>query len=353
VSRAPVLVGPTGLGTAAARLWAQPEPDDAPSSSGGVTVPRLYGPGPVRDDEALARELDERLVAWCQELGIFAEQAERLRTNSFGRLIMLTHPDSDDPDQLMLAARWAMALWAADDLITDDQSAGADPAQVAHRLLLALASFDPPELVGRYVDEIHAVVGGDQVRIALRSAMEWIARRATPAQQVRARHETANMFVSWNNQATWRTQQRVPPVWEYLLSRHFDNFVPCMVMIDVVGSYEVPAVLYADPRVHRATSLAGTAAVIANDLYSMGRDERPELADANLPVVVAEEEGCSLQEAVDISVEYHAEVVRAFEAMHRELLAVPSPELQRYLLGLRAWIGGSDEWHRTSGRYRS
>jgi 2-methylisoborneol synthase len=307
----------------------------------------------VRDDEALARELDDRLVAWCRELGIFGDDAEGVRKNSFGRLIMLTHPDSDDPDQLMLAARWALALWAADDLITDDQSAGADPAQVPYRLLLALASFDPPHLVGRYADQIRAIVGGDQVRIALGSAIDWLTRQATPAQLERARHETTRMFVSWNAQAAWKTTGRVPPVWEYLLARHFDNFVPCMVLIDVVGAYELPAVLYADPRVHRATALAGTATVIANDLYSMGRDARPELHDANLPVLVAEEEGCSLQEAVDVSVEYHADVVRAFEATHRELLAVPSPELQRFLLGLRAWIGGSDEWHRTSGRYRS
>jgi 2-methylisoborneol synthase len=34
-------------------------------------------------------------------------------------------------------------------------------------------------------------------------------------------------------------------------------------------------------------------------------------------------------------------------------MVIPSPELNRYLLGLRAWIGGSNEWHRTSGRYQA
>jgi 2-methylisoborneol synthase len=350
----PALAGPTGLGTSAARIAvARTSGSPAPQASGGVTVPRLYGPSAVRVDEALGREVDERLVAWVQELDIFTDQVDRLRDQGYGRLVMLTHPDSDDPDQLMLAARWAVALWAADDLITDDKSAGADPALVAPRLALALAAIDTPHLLGGYGDQLGTALRGHPVLIALRSSMDWLSRHATPAQLHRTRHEIANMFVTWNQQAAWRSAERVPPVWEYLLARHFDSFVPCMVMIDVVGRYELPAVLYADPRVNRAVTLAGSAATIANDLHSMAKEQRPELGDVNLPVLVAEEEGCSLQEAVDISVAYHADVVRAFEAQHRELVAVPSAELQRFLLGLHAWMGGSDEWHRTSGRYRS
>jgi 2-methylisoborneol synthase len=315
--------------------------------------PRLYGPGPVRVDEALAREVDERLVAWCLELGIFTDEVDRLRDQSYGLLVMLAHPDTDDPDQLMLAARWAVALWAADDLYTDDQSAGADPALVAPRLALALAAIDTPHLLGRHADRLRDALAGEQVLIALRSSMDWLGRHATPAQLNRARHEVANMFVSWNAQAAWRTAGRVPPVWEYLMARHFDSFLPCMVMTDVVGRYELPAVLYADPRVRRAATLAGSAATIANDLYSMAKEKRPQLGDVNLPTLVAAEERCSLPEAIDISVAYHADLVRAFEAAHRELLVVPSPDLQRFLLGLRAWMGGSDEWHRRSGRYRT
>jgi len=322
-----------------------------PASGERVRVPPLYGPGAVRDDEPLARVLDERLVAWFLELGIFTDELDRLRHQSYGRLIMLTHPDSDDPDQLMLAARWAVALWAADDLFTDDEAAGAVPELVPRRLVLGLAAIDQAQLLGRYAGELTEALDGHPVLVALRSSMEWLAGHATPAQLNRCRHEVAGMFVSWNTQAEWRKSARSPSVCEYLLARHFDNFVPCMAVIDVVGGYEVPATLYADARVRGATSLAGNAAVVANDLYSLTKDELPQQGDVSLPVLVAAEEGCSLQEAVDISVAYHDDLVRAFEAAHRELALVPSPELQRYLLGLRAWIGGSDEWHRSSGRY--
>jgi len=71
VSRA-ALPGPTGLGTSAARMPVRPARGER------VTVPPLYGPGAVRDDEPLGRVLDERLVAWFLELGVFTEELDRL-----------------------------------------------------------------------------------------------------------------------------------------------------------------------------------------------------------------------------------------------------------------------------------
>jgi 2-methylisoborneol synthase len=44
--------------------------------------------------------------------------------------------------------------------------------------------------------------------------------------------------------------------------------------------------------------------------------------------------------------------VREFEDAQHQLMADASPELKRFLSGLRDWIGGSREWHRNSGRYR-
>ncbi|MGH3828252.1 MAG: family 2 encapsulin nanocompartment cargo protein terpene cyclase, partial [Pseudonocardiaceae bacterium] len=38
---------------------------------------------------------------------------------------------------------------------------------------------------------------------------------------------------------------------------------------------------------------------------------------------------------------------------HRSLLPVLSPQLQRFLRGVRAWMGGGFEWHATNPRYRS
>jgi 2-methylisoborneol synthase len=316
-------------------------------------VPELYGPGPVRIDEALGREVDDRLVAWFQELGIFTDHLDHLRDQRYGRLAMLVHPDTDDPDRLMLAARWAVALFAVDDVYCDDESTGAEPMLTVSRLTLAVAATKPPHLFEPYAAPLAEGLRADGVLVALRSSLEWVAQNATPSQLDRIRHETSNLYLGMGAEAAWRNAGHVPPVWQYLASRQLNSFLPCIALIDVVGGYELPPEVYSDPRVHRATALVSNAGTIGNDLYSMGKERAPAVGDFNLPTLIAAEEGCSIDEAIDRSVAYHTDVMRAFEAQHRDLIVVPSPALQRYLLGLRAWIGGCDEWHKSSGRYRT
>ena len=48
----------------------------------------------------------------------------------------------------------------------------------------------------------------------------------------------------------------------------------------------------------------------------------------------------------------HNDFVRAFEASQSELMAVPSPELHRFLRGAQAWMAGGIEWHGSSDRYQ-
>jgi 2-methylisoborneol synthase len=69
-------------------------------------------------------------------------------------------------------------------------------------------------------------------------------------------------------------------------------------------------------------------------------------------LLIAADRECSIEEATQITVDLHNDIVRDFQAAHQNLLAVGSPELQRFLRGLRAWMGGGFEWHSTSFRYR-
>ena len=45
-----------------------------------------------------------------------------------------------------------------------------------------------------------------------------------------------------------------------------------MVLVDPVAGYELPSFEFADRRVRRVFCLAGSASVILNDLYSMGKE---------------------------------------------------------------------------------
>ncbi|HLX52164.1 MAG TPA: hypothetical protein VKS82_27870 [Streptosporangiaceae bacterium] len=141
-------------------------------------------------------------------------------------------------------------------------------------------------------------------------------------------------------------------LWRYLAARQHDSFYTSMTLIDIVAGYELTADLFGERRVRRALLQAGTAAVIVNDLHSAAREAADELPDSNLVLLIAAEQNCSIREATVRTVELHNDFVRSFEAAQRRLAALPSVELQRFLRGAQAWMGGGFEWHSTTNRYK-
>lgn len=356
---AAVQAGPSGLGTSAARLAREltlasgPGPAYLERPWGDGTAAPLYVPVVERVDDALAAEVDDRLVIWAKDCGFTDDEADLMRRAGFGRLAMLVHTDTDDPDRLLIAAQLNAAWWAADDLYADDSEMGATPTELPPRLALAMAAMDPVAPAGEFSVPLDEALRSDPVLVALNSGIEHLTRHASPAQVQRACYATFAMFVSWNSYAAWRFTGNYPPAWEYLAARQHDSFYTSMTLIDAVGGYELDANLYYEPRVRRALMQAGTASVMVNDLHSAAKDAADDKPVCNMVLQIAADRQCSVEEAVAITVDLHNNLVRDFEATHRSLLPVPSPQLQRFLRGVRAWMGGGFEWHTTNPRYRS
>ncbi|MCH6161741.1 Camphene synthase [Streptomyces sp. M600PL45_2] len=308
----------------------------------------MYCPPAIRDDPALGEEVNERLVAWAEEVGVYPGQLDRVRAAGFGRLIMLAHPETDDADRLLAAAKCALAEWSVDDHYVDGEAEEADPERLGQRLAIAFAAIDPAHLPRRYAPQLAETLRDDPVMTALSDSLDNLSRYASTAQSARLQHALSIMFVAYNQEAVWRTTGQMPSVWEYLMHRHENSFVPCMVLIDVLAGYELPPWEFADPRVRRAFTMAGSASVLLNDLYSMAKED-PE--DTNLPRVIAAEEKCSLREAIEASARIHDELMHTFEEEAAVLAVNGSPALARFLAGVWAWLGGSREWHSTTGRY--
>ncbi|MGH3391596.1 MAG: family 2 encapsulin nanocompartment cargo protein terpene cyclase [Actinomadura sp.] len=336
--------GPTGLGTSGLRIGRKP-PDKTTS------VPELYCPGPVRDDPLLGEEVNDRLIAWAEEVGVYPGRLDQVRAANYGRMIMLTHPDTDDPDRLLAAAKCVLAEFAADDHYCDDESAGARPELLGPRLAIAMAAVDPAHLPVRYAPELEQAMRDDPVLVALRSALEHLARYATWSQVTRLRYEIDALFVAFGQEAGWRTAGRLPPVWEYLAHRRFNSFLPCITLIDPIVGYALPTAEYSHPRVRRVITMAATASTLVNDLYSMTKEQHAGGLDFNLPTVIAAEEHCSLREAIERSARIHDELVHTFEAEAALLRLDGSPALSRFLSGVWAWLGGNREWHGSTTRY--
>jgi 2-methylisoborneol synthase len=349
-----VPAGPTGMGTSAAHLFSRRQGSDTVSGTGSVPgAPALYGPSAMRDDPVLADEVDERLVAWAEETGIYAGRYDDLRATGFGDLMMLCHPETSDPDRLLAAGKCALAEWATDDHYCDDESFGASPALLAGRLGIAATAMDPSSFPAAYAPAFRAAVGGDPVLTALRSALRHTARYATWEQIARLRSEICHLFIGYGHEAAWRLAGRTPAVWEYLACRQNNSFRPCIALVDVVAGYELPTEAFAEPRLRRAFTLAGTAATIVNDLYSLPKALSAGQPDISLPTVIAAEEKCSLKDAIARTVRIHDELVRTFESESAALSAVSPPPVQRFLGGVWAWLGGNLEWHGRTARYNA
>jgi 2-methylisoborneol synthase len=339
-------LGPTGLGTSAARVNRTERPE-----RGDSAVPELYCPPPARDDPALGEAVNDDLVDWAERVGIYPGQLDRVRSANFGRLMMLAHPDTDDPDRLLAAGKCALAEWATDDHYCDDESAGAAPELLNPRLAIATTSVDPGHPPTRYAPELEQAMRDDPVLVALRSALRHLGRCATPAQVTRLAFEITELFIGYGAEAGWRMAGRMPPVWEYLAARQINSFLPCIALTDAVGGYELSAGEYTQPGVRRAVKAAALASTLVNDLYSMAKDNKGSGVDFNLPDLIAAEDRCSRREGIERAAAVHDELVHAYETEAAALSLTGTPALIRFLAGVWNWLGGNHEWHRTSTRY--
>ncbi len=346
---APSLVGlPGGLGTPG--WWIAGDGRRSDEDAADSAMPELFCPGPVRDNAALGEEVNNRVVDWAEEVGIYPGQLDRLRACGFGHLIMLTHPATEDPDRLLAAAKCVVAEWAADDYYVDEVELGADPSVVGSRLALLYAVVDPAALPAQYAPQLDEHRRAEAIVTAFRSAMEHLARYASDTQIGRFQHQMGILFMAWSQEADWHRNGRTPPVWEYLVQRHLNSYLPPMILIDVMAGYEIPPHEFYDPMVRQAFTRAGGANVLLNDLHSSAFESE---TDFNLPRVICAEDGCSHEEAIKRTVELHNEQMRTFVAEAAALSVTGSPALQRFFVDTWAWMGGSREWHATSGRYHS
>lgn len=363
-------MGPTGLGTASIRTRPRGHAREPISpTTGGMErtepvrsdIPPLYCPPPVRDDPALAQAVNAGLLRWAHDIGLYAGRLDELRKADFGRLIMLAHPDCDDADRLLAAAKCAVSEWSVDDYYceedADDRAPDGTPstpeAELGPRLELCMAAIDPAHLPLRYHAQLERALAADPILRAFRTSFEHLAHYATPAQSARLRTEIGGWFIALGAEAGWRAANRMPPVWEYLTNRQPHSFLPCMAPIDAVGGYELGAPEYTDPAVRRVVTTAALAAQMVNDLYSMAREDLSNGREFNLPTVLAAEEGCSRRDAVIATAAVHDELVHRFHREAAPLAAAGSPELHRFLTGLWAWMGGNRAWHADSRRYKN
>ncbi|MFC9756168.1 family 2 encapsulin nanocompartment cargo protein terpene cyclase [Streptomyces sp. NPDC056921] len=349
---AQVLGGPTGLGTSAARDLLPPTADhDRPTNPpapprAGDPVPGLYCPPAVLADPAKVAEVDRRLEAWARELTLFPpEWAGDFAGFQVGRAVVLQHPAAADLERLVVAGKLLVAENVVDDCYCEDY--GGSPVGLGSRLVIAQSALDPLHTADGYQQQWHEGLGMDAPLRSYAAAIRAFRDIATPSQVTRFVHDVARLHLGYLAEGAWAQTRTTPPVWQYLVMRQFNNFRPCLSIVDAMDGYELPEPLYSQPEVQRITALACNATTLVNDLYSFTKEMAIDEHHLNLPVVIAAEEGRGLKEAYLKAVDIHNEIMHAFED-ESLVLAAQNPVLARYTTGLTAWVAGNHEWHRTN-----
>ncbi|MEV7440830.1 family 2 encapsulin nanocompartment cargo protein terpene cyclase [Streptomyces sp. NPDC091204] len=351
-----ILRGPSGLGTASLHLAARAEeplasaaPEVPAEPVPGHPIPGLYYHPIPEPDPARVEEVSRRIKDWAvDEVDLYPDDWEgEFDGFSVGRYMVACHPDAPSIEHLMLATRLMVAENAVDDCYCEDH--GGSPIGLGGRLLLAHTALDPLHTTKEYQPEWAQSLHSDAPRRAYRSAMEYFLQMATASQADRFRHDMARLHMGYLAEAAWAQTDHVPEVWEYLAMRQFNNFRPCPTITDSVGGYELPADLHAQAAMQRVIALAGNATTIVNDLYSYTKELAGPGRHLNLPVVIAEREDMSAQEAYLKAVEVHNDLMHEFEAKAAALAAgCPVPSVSRFLRGVAVWVDGNHYWHQTN-----
>ncbi|WP_043262807.1 family 2 encapsulin nanocompartment cargo protein terpene cyclase [Streptomyces sp. CT34] len=315
----------------------------------GGAVPGLkYRPAVPADPEK-AREIDRRLESWARRLDLFpAQWTGDFAEFQVGRAVVLQHPGAFDLERLTVAGEFLLAENIVDSCYCEeDEGRGASRRSLGGRLILAQSALDPFHGTPALEAEWHRGMQADGPLRSYHWAIQDYAAFATPSQTDRFVHDMARLHLGYLAEASWAATRHVPHVWEYLVMRQFNNFRPCLSLVDAVDGYELPEALYARPEVQRVTALACNATTIVNDLYSFTKELASDPKHLNLPQVVAANDKRGLKAAYLKSVDIHNEVFEAFEAESAPLAAT-SPLLERYVRGLSDWVAGNHEWHATN-----
>ncbi|MGW0843927.1 family 2 encapsulin nanocompartment cargo protein terpene cyclase [Streptomyces sp. NPDC002787] len=345
----PTGVAPSGGPSSGKRLPGPPSPARARRARGAGAIPGLRYRPAAPADPAKVVEVDRRLEEWAHGLDLFPSAwSGDFSAFGFGRAVVLQHPGAADLERLTAAGRLLLAENLVDNLYCEvDEGKGGSPRGLGGRLVLAQSALDPfhgtPETEGRWRRGVRADGPLRSYHFALRD----YAVLATPSQTDRLLHDLARLHLGYLGEAAWAETRYVPQVWEYLVMRQFNNFRPCLAIVDAVDGWELPEALYARPEIQRITALAGNATTIVNDLYSFTKELSSDPDHLNLPMVIAANERCGLKAAYLEAVEIHNHIMEAFEDESAALSAT-SPLIERYTTGLAAWVAGNHEWHATN-----
>lgn len=310
-----------------------------------VNLPKLYCPFPSAINEH-ANTAHQGTVDWARRFELLRnERAYRAFDDmGLGRLTARTHPDSL-PDVLQLITDWHTWLFIRDDL-GDESMIGRRPRELSaldSRFLNVLEGTKPTV---RDEPLTHALCN-------LRGRLQQMS--PTVAGMRRLVHAVGEHLEATLWEAANRAREVVPDLDSYVRMRPLTGGLSIVTeLTEIVEGNHLPTEVRKHDKISRLTEASHDIVCWANDILSLEKElNRGEVN--NLVMVLHNEGGLTLQEAVDRAAEMHNTETRVFVRLSAQLPsygAEVDANLGRYLSGLCARMRGVLDWTYESVRYR-
>jgi hypothetical protein len=185
--------------------------------------------------------------------------------------------------------------------------------------------------------------------------------RTSPTWQARHREHWAVTLKGYLDEARNNATETIPTLNEYFaLRRKTAGPETTFDWIEAAGRFEAPARIHATEEMLRLRRDAVDIIAIDNDLVS-ARNEWSEGNTDNIVVVLSYQEQCSWPQAARIAESIAHSTVEHFLATEQQLLASDvyqrlakdeQANTDRFISGIKHWIGGSHTWHLACPRYK-
>jgi hypothetical protein len=126
-------------------------------------------------------------------------------------------------------------------------------------------------------------------------------------------------------------------------------------LLEAIEGFRLPDYVFLDGTVQQLIQLCSNTICWANDLFSFNK-ELEQGDEMNLVMLIRNEHGCSIEQAVDKAVAIHDEQVKQFQALSEQLPSfgsVTDAQLQRYVQALGVMMRGNIDWSvKDTARYK-
>ncbi|WP_028934660.1 terpene synthase family protein [Pseudonocardia spinosispora] len=293
-------------------------------------------------------ELEAAILEWAVRYELLDDERarEKLARTRLGELVARSYP-TIIPSRVEAVAGWF--TWAF--VIDDCYEAWTGRYDEAAARTMGVLTRQPAR--DRSDTRLEAQLAAVWHRLAADMSTEWRLRFA---------QHMGHFLAAFKYEAVNRRTGRVPELLGYTqLRRASGGITPSLDLLQVATGREVPALLHEFEQVHTMFNRTADVVVWVNDIMSL----RKELAageTTNGVLVLAEERGIGLQEAIDEVYELVARQIDQFEqawaelefVMHRWHGLEPGAveAMRTFAGGMRSWMRGNLDWSGLSDRYQ-